>query len=68
MPIDWAVSGSSNAMPPGPSEPAIPSSIFAFSVGAGKLTRTMQPSLPSAVQRLPPLSVDASSPSRLRAA
>ena len=22
MPIDWAVSGSSNAMPPGPSEPA----------------------------------------------
>ena len=46
---------------------AFPSSIFTFSVGAGKLTRTMQPSLPSAVQRLPPLSVDASSPSRLRA-
>ena len=32
-------------------------SIFDFSDGAGKLTRAMQPSLPSAVQRRPPPSV-----------
>jgi hypothetical protein len=43
------------------------SSIFALSVGAGKLTRATQPSPPSAVQRMPPPSVDASSLSRLRA-
>ena len=43
------------------------SSIFALSVGAGKFTRAMQPSLASAVQRLPPPSVDASSLSRLHA-
>ena len=41
------------------------SSIFALSVGAGKVTRAMQPSLPSAVQRPPPPSVDESSLSRL---
>jgi hypothetical protein len=43
------------------------SSIFALSVGAGKLTRATQPSPPSAVQRMPPPPVAASSLSRLRA-
>jgi hypothetical protein len=43
------------------------SSIFALSVGAGKLRRVMQLSFPSAFQRVPPQSVGASLLSRRRA-